>query len=134
MKQSSGTTIELKGAIVEAARTKAVTPDEVKDHIDRMGSTPFVFANLEVELDEGVGIGFSALHKIRAMAADQLEEAMLEPYHARLLKRVPARAMAPRVRKGSCKVAFGLPIQHARALLKRRRGLYLCAGGKLSSA
>lgn len=105
LKQSSGTTIELKGAIVEAARTKAVTPDEVKDHIDRMGSTPFVFANLEVELDEGVGIGFSALHKIRAMAADQLEEAMLEPYHARLLKRVPARAMAPRVRKGSCKVA-----------------------------
>ncbi len=100
-----GITVEVEGEVVEAARTKAVSADEVREHIDRMGTTPFAFAKLDIELDEGVGIGFSALHKIRAKAAQQLQEAMLAPYHERILQRVPARVMAPRIRKGSCKVA-----------------------------
>ena len=101
----AGVTVEVQGEVVEAARTKAVSADEVREHIDRMGSTPFAFARLEIELDEGVGIGFSALHKLRAKAAQQLQEDLLAPYHERILQRVPARAMAPRIRKGSCKVA-----------------------------
>lgn len=96
--------VTVEGAVVEAARTKAVTADEVRDHIDRMGTTPFCLAELDVQLDEGVGIGFSALHKIRAKAAEQLQEAMLATYHDRKLEKAPKRAFDSRVRKGSCKV------------------------------
>ncbi len=103
--EHASVTVEVEGEVVEAARTKAVSADEVYEHIDRMGTTPFAFAKLDVEVDEGVGIGFSVLHKIRAKAAQQLQEAMLAPYHERILQRVPARVMAPRIRKGSCKVA-----------------------------
>ncbi len=99
-----GYCVTVEGALVEPARTKAVSKEEVAEHIDRMGSTSFTFADLAVELDEGVGIGFSALHKIRSQAIEELTEEVLSAYHSRSLKRTPARAKAPRIRKGSCKV------------------------------
>lgn len=82
-----------------------MSAEEVIEHIDRLGSTPFKLDHIEVELDEGVGIGFSALHKIRAQACEQLEEALLAQYHERVLEKAPSRVFAPRIRKGSCKVA-----------------------------
>lgn len=75
----NGVSAHAQGQIVEAARTKAVTVDDVRAHIDRMGATPFVItdsSNLVIDLDEGVGIGFSQLHKTRAAALERLEQAL----------------------------------------------------------
>ena len=97
--------VTVEGPEVEAARTKAITEKEVREHIDRMGTTPFYLSSLEIDLDEGVGMGFSMLHKLRARAAEELQETILAHYHARKLERTPSRAFAPVVRKGWCKVA-----------------------------
>lgn len=97
--------VTVEGPEVEAARTKAITEEEVREHIDRMGTTPFYLSSLEIDLDEGVGMGFSMLHKLRAHAAEELQETILAHYHARKLERTPSRAFAPIVRKGWCKVA-----------------------------
>lgn len=97
--------VTVEGPEVEAARTKAITEEEVREHIDRMGTTPFYLSSLEIDLDEGVGMGFSMLHKLRARAVEELQEAILAHYHARKLERTPSRAFAPVVRKGWCKVA-----------------------------
>ena len=97
--------VTVEGPEVEAARTKAITEEEVREHIDRMGTTPFYLSLLEIDLDEGVGMGFSMLHKLRARAAEELQETILAHYHARKLERTPSRAFAPVVRKGWCKVA-----------------------------
>lgn len=97
--------VTVEGPEVEAARTKAITEKEVREHIDRMGTTPFYLSSLEIDLDEGVGMGFSMLHKLRARAAEELQEAILAHYHARKLERTPSRVFAPVVRKGWCKVA-----------------------------
>lgn len=97
--------VTVEGPEVEAARTKAITEEEVREHIDRMGTTPFYLSSLEIDLDEGVGMGFSMLHKLRARTAEELQEAILAHYHARKLERTPSRAFAPVVRKGWCKVA-----------------------------
>lgn len=97
--------VAVEGPEVEAARTKAITEKEVREHIDRMGTTPFYLSSLEIDLDEGVGMGFSMLHKLRARAAEELQEAILAHYHARKLERTPSRAFAPVVRRGWCKVA-----------------------------
>ncbi len=102
---SNGISVAVEGNVVEAARTKAITEEEVRQHIDRMGTTAFELVGLEIELDEGVGMGFSALHKLRAQAADQLQEQMLAAYHARKLNRAPKRTFAAPMHKGSCKVA-----------------------------
>lgn len=90
-----GVRAEAQGAVVEQARTKPVTEDEVREHIDRMGSTPFLLTELAVDLEDGVGIGFSQLHKIRARALKNLEEALLADYRARTLERMPSRDPLP---------------------------------------
>lgn len=102
---SGDASVTVEGPEVEAARTKAITEEEVREHIDRMGTTPLYLSSLEIDLDEGVGMGFSMLHKLRARAAEELQETILAHYHARKLERTPSRAFAPVVRKGWCKVA-----------------------------
>lgn len=97
--------VTAEGDVVEPARTKAVSSEEVIEHIDRLGSTPFTLEEITVDLDEGVGIGFSALHKLRARACEELEGALLAGFHDRSLAKAPTRAFAPHLRKGSCKVA-----------------------------
>lgn len=101
---NSPVSVTVEGSEVEAARTKALTEEEVRDHVDRMGTTPFSLEKLDVVLDEGVGMGFSVLHKLRARAAEQLQEAMLDSYHSRFLERAPQRVFVNPVRVNSCKV------------------------------
>ncbi len=69
-----------QGEIIESARTKPVTRDDVYDHVNRLGNTPFVLTDFDVELDENVGIGFSQIHRVRAQALDNLEQTILESY------------------------------------------------------
>ena len=78
-----------EGFVVEPARTKAVGRDELVEHVGRMGSSAFEPVSFEVELDEGCGMGFSAVHKARAAACEALERAILAPYAVR------AEALAP---------------------------------------
>ena len=72
-----------EGFVVEAARTKAVASGDLVEHVGRMGGGPFEPASFDVQMDEGVGMGFSAVHKVRAAAVRALEEALLAPYAER---------------------------------------------------
>jgi len=94
-----------EGIIAEPARTKAITESEIRDHIDRLGQTPYVLMDLEIQCDEGVGMGFSALHHVRADALDALSVALLEPYANRALQRVEAVDVPPSVPASVCTVA-----------------------------
>ena len=71
------------GFTVEAAKTRAVEAADLVEHVGRMGSSPFEAASFDVALDEGCGMGFSAVHKVRAAACKALEEAILTPYEER---------------------------------------------------
>ncbi|MBQ9069328.1 MAG: U32 family peptidase, partial [Eggerthellaceae bacterium] len=82
---------EAEGAVVEPARTKTVSEDEVRDHVDRFGATPFRLERLLVGLDEGVGIGFSSLHHLRAEAADALQALMLKGWSQRRLPKIHSK-------------------------------------------
>jgi putative protease len=76
-------TATVEGFVVEAARTKAVTREDLIEHVGRMGQCPFEPVSFEVEIDEGVGMGFSAVHKVRSKACDALEQQILLPYETR---------------------------------------------------
>ena len=69
---SSGKTICVRGDVVEAARTKAVSEANVVEHFARLGQTSFELEDIQVDLDENVGIGFSAIHNLRTKALDVL--------------------------------------------------------------
>lgn len=94
-----------EGDVVEPARTKPVSDEDVRAHVDRLGQTPFELADLEVELDEGVGIGFSQLHRVRAAALEDLEARLLAPSRNRALPRVPARPKLQPARPRGCRIA-----------------------------
>lgn len=77
------------GFVVETARTRAVTRDDLVSHVGRMGSTPFEPVSYEVELDEGCGMAFSAVHEVRAHACEALEQVLLAPYEIRSFEGLP---------------------------------------------
>lgn len=74
-----------RGFVVEPARTRSVSEEDLIEHVGRMGSSPFDPVSFDVALDEGCGMGFSAVHRVRAGACDALERALLEPYERRVL-------------------------------------------------
>ena len=71
------------GFTVEAARTRPVSATDLAEHVGRMGSSPFEAASFDIDLDENCGMGFSAVHKVRAAACKALEETILTPYTQR---------------------------------------------------
>lgn len=73
-----------EGFMVEAAKTRAVSAEDLVEHVGRMGSSPFEAISFDIQLDEGCGMGFSAVHKVRAAACKALERAILAPYAERV--------------------------------------------------
>jgi len=86
-----------EGPIVEAARTKPVTTDDIVEHVGRLGGTAFIPAAWDVTLSPGAGIGFSQLHRVRRDAIEALETAMLAPWAGR--ERVEPTATLPTRRR-----------------------------------
>jgi putative protease len=84
---------EAVGATVEPARTKALTRDDVVKHVDRLGGTPYHAISFDVQLDEGIGMGFSQLHRVRAAAIEDYERRILAPWDDR---RSPSLKVSPR--------------------------------------
>lgn len=113
-----------EGAPVEAARTRAVSFDDVAAHIDRLGNTPYQLVNLTIDMDDGVGIGFSALHGVRAAALDVLTEALTAEGHGRTLPRTTSREPLPAARPTGCRVAVTVT-NPACARAAKRAGAHL---------
>lgn len=84
-----------EGFIVEAARTRAVCADDLIEHVGRMGSSPFEATSFDIQLDAGCGMGFSAVHRVRAAACEALERAILALHESR----VPHALAAPAERR-----------------------------------
>ena len=113
-----------EGAPVEAARTRAVSFDDVAAHIDRLGNTPYQLVNLTVYMDDRVGIGFSALHGVRAAALDVLTEALTAEGRGRTLPRTTPREPLPAARPTGCRVAVTVT-NPACARAAKRAGAHL---------
>ena len=79
------------GPEMEPARTRAITEQDIVEHVGRMGGTAFEPTSFEVLVDEGCGMGFSAMHAVRAQACETLERMLLEPYEHRQLEQAPSR-------------------------------------------
>ncbi len=72
-----------EGPIVERARTKSVMSDEIVDHVGRFGGTPYEASSWDIELQPGVGISFSTLHRTRREALDAFEHVALAAWSDR---------------------------------------------------
>lgn len=113
-----------EGEPVEAARTKAVSLEDVRAHIDRLGSTVFRLVQLDIELDEGVGIGFSRLHGVRAEALEVLGSRLAAPMPERRLPRVQERPPLAAAHPAGCRIAVTVT-NPACARAAKRAGAHL---------
>lgn len=96
--------VRFEGPVIEAARTRPVTAEDVAEHVNRLGNTPFSLSALEVDVEDGAGIGFSALHKARTQALKSLEDAVLSPYRSRTIARTPDAPNRPAARRNRVRV------------------------------
>lgn len=80
---ADGTAGTALGSEVETARTKAVARIEVIEHVNRIGNTPYLAADVIVDLHENVGIAFSEIHRVRTAALEAYERAMAGAEEAR---------------------------------------------------
>ena len=80
---TSGRAGTAQGGVVELARTKAVTADEIAEHVGRLGGTPYRIGNWSLDLSPDVGVGFSALHRVRREAIAAYEKSRLSAWSGR---------------------------------------------------
>lgn len=86
------------GPVVERARTKSVTAEEVIEHVGRLGNTPYRASGWSVDLSPSVGVGFSALHRVRRDALDAYEATVLSPWDRAEAAEVRLSPSSPRPR------------------------------------
>ena len=98
-----------EGFVVEAARTREVTGEELVEHVGRMGQSPFEPVEWDVTLDSGCGMSFSAVHKVRAEACALLEEALLSPYASRAACKGDSHFCTPVPARAKVTVPFARP-------------------------
>lgn len=73
-----GSSVYITGEVVEKAGNRPLTEEALRQQAEKMGATPFVFAELNVEMDENIYIGISAINRLRREAAEALEQAILK--------------------------------------------------------
>ena len=72
---SDGHTVTVSGGVPEAARSRALTKEEVDARLRKTGGTAFTVTSGTVALDEGLSVPASALNALRRDALTALEEA-----------------------------------------------------------
>ena len=77
---------KLSVACLRRARTRAVSREDIEEHVGRLGGTPYTVASWDIRLDEGVGMGFSQLHQVRRQAVEAYESALLAPWKDRVIE------------------------------------------------
>jgi len=90
--EAAGVRVEVEGPEVEPARTKAITPEEIVEHVGRLGGSGYRAAGWQIDLDVDAGVGFSTLHALRREALEQLDAARLDAWQDRRTRkpRIPA--------------------------------------------
>ena len=81
---SEGRVGAAEGQVCEPARTKAIGRQEIAEHVGRLGNTPYEVSSFDISLDEGAGLGFSQLHRVRTAAIEDYERRILQPWTDRL--------------------------------------------------
>ncbi len=72
--------VSVKGDTVQEALNRPLGADEVREHIQKTGDTPFIFSKLDVEMGGECFMPVSRLNELRRRALDQLSDHLLSEY------------------------------------------------------
>ncbi len=74
----SGSSIYVTGEVVEQAEDRPTSLEKLKEQTGKMGATPFVLQNLDMDVDDDIFVSIRGLNELRRMAVEALEEAILK--------------------------------------------------------
>ncbi len=66
------------GFLCEKANKRPLTPEVIKEQLDRLGNTPYSLAKLNLNLDPQVMVPFSVINETRRKALDDLNEKIIK--------------------------------------------------------
>lgn len=66
----------------QKALNKALTGERLREQLSKTGGTPFEFANLEIELEDGLALPISEINEVRRKALADLEMVRLAAFNA----------------------------------------------------
>ena len=81
--------VMVRGAVPSAAQSRPADMAGVTKQLTKTGDSPFVFASLQIDLEDGLFIPLKELNCLRRTALDALQEKMLAGY-----RRIPATGSA----------------------------------------
>ncbi len=90
-----GRTGRAQGSVVEPARTRELTAEDIREHVGRLGGTPYQASSWDIALSPGVGLGFSELHRVRREAIEAYEAGLLARWADRQPSGTPPRVALP---------------------------------------
>ena len=74
-----GCTAAVRGAVPEAAHTRALTEGELRDRLSKTGGTVFTAERIAVDLDAGLMLSASSVNALRRAVLTALEEQLTAP-------------------------------------------------------
>ncbi|WP_343248974.1 U32 family peptidase [Diplocloster hominis] len=72
--------VTVTGARAEQAKQRPVQKEQVEKQLRKTGNTPFVFGQLQIEMEEGLFFPLQAVNEIRRNALEALERELLAPF------------------------------------------------------
>lgn len=72
--------VSKSGDVVQPAQKQPLTREKVENCMRKTGNTPFIFAELTIEMDENIFMPVQALNQLRRDALESLEEALTSGY------------------------------------------------------
>lgn len=72
--------VSVTGEVLEPARTKSLSAEDIAKHIGRLGASSFEVRTWDIDLEDGVGASFSMLHALSRQAQEALEQKILSSY------------------------------------------------------
>ena len=78
MWDNNGNSVYITSDIVEKAENQPIAEAKVRMQIEKMGATPFVLENLDIDMDSDIYIGISVLNQLRRTAVEELENAIIK--------------------------------------------------------
>ena len=77
--------IEVQGDLVEEAKNRPLSSDEVRKQLQKTGQSDFYFENLSVSMDAAVFLTVKSLNELRRRALSALKEKMITGYRRKWL-------------------------------------------------
>lgn len=76
--------LKFTGQEVQAAQKQPLSFEKVEENVKKTGNTPFIFEELQIEMDEHIFLPVQALKQLRREALDGLSEALAAGYRRKL--------------------------------------------------